>query len=491
MNFMGMKRLFAGMILLMTVVSCGLDIWGENGSSDGDLSLDDVTLKFNFSTEYSGNSAIGYIFFEGVTTGYFRVYLSGGKWSRQAFVPLDGESINPVDVLKSGHLTAVLLPQLSGEDRPVFADGKWTWGEGREGLEYYSASQVVYAYSEVKRKPVLSADIAFKAPDNPGITVLVKTPDLDANSVMKVACNNLIPTGLVSVSSNGEIEVLSKNQGDWMDEVNGSVHGRPVASPESVYYYALDADINGTHSYFHFFQTRSAALADGDKTAESASVWKQVGPGYYVTVAGRTFWTTNLAADRHNPEPTPWASAELTWTTENQWNTERYKYSLSEATFADNSELPDVFNWKTLPFYYVTVCGTKGIILADWEDQSNFIFLPLRTTADFYFYASIRKPNSENYDPQDRISNFSWHYNWHYWAKDYLPELYTHDPRDNGTAKEHWMFNWTSTLCFTDASDLHYSYYWAGSSWGGIPDYALMNGDNQPLYFPVRPVKKN
>lgn len=52
------------------------------------------------------------------------------------------------------------------------------------------------------------------------------------------------------------------------------------------------------------------------------------------------------------------------------------------------------------------------------------------------------------------------------------------------------MFNWTSTLCFTDSSDLHYSYYWAGSSWGGIPDYAIMSEDNQPLYFPARPVKK-
>lgn len=456
----------------------------------GDLSVDDIAFDFNFSTEYSGRSSLGYIFFEGVTTGYYRVYLNGGKWTSQKFVTLDGKSVNPVDLLTNRRLTAVLLPQLSGEDKPVFEDGKWTWGKGFEGLEYYFASNVQYDYSEIDGKPALSADIVFKAPDNPGISVLVETPDLDANSVVKVACNNLIPTGLVSVSSEGGIEVLSKNRGDWMDEVNGLVHGRLAASPESVYYYALDADLNGKHSYYHFFQTRSSALADGDKTAESASVWKQVGPGHYVTVAGRTFWTTNLAADRYSPEPTPWVTADLTWTTENQWNAQRYKYSLSEATFADNSELPDGFNWKVLHFYYVTACGTKGIILADLADQSNFIFLPLRTTDDFLFYAIIRKPDSEHYDPQDRFSYFSWHYNWHYWAKDYLPGLSTHEPRDNGTAKEHWMFNWTSTLCFTDSSDLHYSYYLAGSSWGGIPDYAIMSEDNQPLYFPARPVKK-
>ena len=484
-----MKRFFAGMFLLMTVVSCGLDIWGENGSQEDGISVAGVTLDFKFSTEYSGRSSIGYIFFEGVTTGYYRVYLNDGKWTKQAFVTLEGESVKPVDLLTKSRVTAVLLPQLSGEDKPVFADGKWTWGEGYEGLEYYFA-QVDCAYSEVKKKPVLSADIVFKAPDNPGITVNVKTLDLDADAVMKVACNNLIPTGLASVSSDGGIEVLSGNQGDWMNEVNGLVHGRLATNQESVYYYALDANLNGTHSYYHFFETRSAALADGDKIAGSASVWKQVGPGHYVTVAGRTFWTTNLAADRYSPEPTPWASAELTWTTENQWNKERYKYSLSEATFAGNSELPDVFNWKTLPFYFVTACGTKGIILADWEDQSNFIFLPLRTTNDFLFYATLRKANSDNYDPQDRFDNFSWHYNWHYWAKDYVSEMYSHDPRDNGTAKEHWMFNWTSTLYFPCSNDMSYSYYLAGSARSGIPDYALMNGDNQVLYFPARPVKK-
>ena len=460
---------------------------------NGNLSVDEINFNFNLSTQYTGRSSLAFVFFEGVTTGYFRVYMSGGRWSKQTFVTLDGKTVNVIDLLKDRKLTAVLLPQLSGEDKPVFADGKWSWGAGYEGLEYYSASNVVCHYSEENDEPTLSADIAFNAPANPGITVNVRTPNLDANAVVKVACNNLVPTGFKAVSPTGELELASGNQGDWLCEVNGLVHGRLATSLEGIYYYALDANLAGTHSYYHFYQTRSAALADGDQIAASASTWKQVGPGHFVTVAGRTFWTTNLSADRHSPVQTPWVSAELTWTTENQWNTQRYQYSLSEATFDYNSELPDPFNWKTLPFYFVTACGTKGIILADWDDQSNFIFLPLRTGDDFYFYAIIRKDNSEHLDPNERISHYSWHYNWHYWAKDYTQEMSTHVQTDGSTAAEHWKFNWTSTLCFasaSDASEVIYSYYLAGSSWGGIPDYAIMDNDNQPLYFPARPVKK-
>ena len=465
-------------------------------------------LKFNFNFQDNGSAwAKGgpvFVFFEGVTTGYYR---STDGQDEGTFIDLGGTSVS--DLVKNGKATAVFLDcaEYLNSTNPVsYSDGSWVFNSsdenGFKGWNYSSANKVQYTYTteNVGGTETLSLNADFNLLPPPTSPVKIATDK--ANSV-KFACNYLIPAGLASVGSDGSVNEVEGNAGDWINVIKGGGFAcarltTPAAfipaiyKPESLvyYYFALQTELNGNYSYYHLLDNNGSRLEVSDSNLHCAhigeSAWIQVGPNHFVDLRGKTWWTTNLSSDRHSPLPHPWTTAELAWTPANQWDNDRISKSLSNATFDYNSELPNPFDWNAGEYVYqiISVCGIKGFVYGDLNDLSKFIFLPFANEDDFYFYCCVY-PSS---------TTLRYNYNWHYWAKGNSILLY-HKRNVLGTDDLHWAYNFTSTFYFPSHNDSFYPCYY-GWDWdfqygrGGVPDYALINNDNQQLHFPARPVKK-
>lgn len=476
---------------------------------DPSLSLDDLLFNFNFLDNRSTLSKKGsvFVFFEGITTGYYVIHDDGHvEWQGEYFVDLGETSAS--DLVRSGKLTAVFIA--SDESfkytEPVsYSDGKWVFNsiveEGFEGWNYTSANKVQFSYTienvNGKAKVCLNADINLVTPSGSPLKIAT-----DKYYSLKFACNYLIPAGLASVSSDGTVNEVQGNAGDWINVSSGGYACARLTTPanfvpsiykpeSSVYYYfALQTKHSGEYSYYHLLDNDGSRLeVDSDTMCAHISSgnddWIQVGPGYFVDLRGMTWWTTNLSDDRHSPLPHPWTTAELAWTTGNQWDNSRVSKSLSAATFDYNSELPETFKWNQDGYIYqiISVCGIKGFVYGDLSDLTKFIFLPFAGHNDFYFYADVGE------------TELRYNYNWHYWAKEYHPDLLYHRTGVPGYDDHYWAYHSTSTLHFPSYNDSFYPYYlgtdiklFYGSY--GVPDYAIMSNDNQQLYFPARPVKK-
>ncbi|MBP5228861.1 MAG: hypothetical protein J6Z32_01770 [Bacteroidales bacterium] len=462
-------------------------------ASDPSVTFGNLRYNFNFtingSADWAGEGKV-FVFFKGVTTGYWNVsHISAGDWLYGSFVDLNSTKVE--DVATNGTLTAVWIKRRTSET-PSYSAGKWAFDGQISGVEYLSAVQVPYTVSVIKEgdplveRLQLNANINLVTPAVTGFDVVTEF----VNSV-KVACNNLKPIGFASVNADGSISEVSGNDGDWLNIVNGYAYAQHVATPSALHYYALHRTESYINKYYHLLDdddSRLTILGDGAAHISAAGGvdWIQVGPGYFVeNLAGKTWWTTNLASDRHSAEPHPWTTTELTWTTENQWNEDRGLYSLSKATFDYDSELPEPFNWEQACYIHqnINVCGMKGFIFGDASDISKFIFLPF-PGSDFLFFARIGG------------TSLQFHRNWNYWAKGYYPTMYMHEHDPDGTDDRHWKFNWASALHFPtpeEALNPFYTFYNGSAGnydYRGIPDYGAITGDNVALYFPARPVRK-
>ena len=470
-----------------------------NTDTDPDVNLDDINFNFTFLEDGSNWTQDGrvFVFFEGVTTGYYSIIHDSDGWHNGSFEDLDSNHpTNPAALLVNGKVTAVYLYRQLAE-APSFSYGKWSFG-GVEGWKYISANNVPYTVSSSGSTGTvnITSEINLLTPDNTGIEI---DPEM-ANSA-KFACNYLVPVGLASISGDGTINEVSPNPGDWITVFQQHYAYAKIIDPEpfvpSIYsspstvlhYYALETTLNGNSSYYHLLDDTDARLAIGSDglshiSAEGGGDWIQVGPGKFVTLRGMNWWTTNLSEDRHSPLPNPWANAELVWTTKNQWQSDRCSYSLSESKFDFNSVLPDPFNWQSGNYMYqiITVCGTKGFVYAECSDITKFIFLPLGNHDNIEFNAMI----------YPHATLLQYNLNWHYWAKGYDILLF-HKRDVTGYADEYWAYNPTSTFFFPSFHDPagFYPFYHANMYETGrfVPDYALMYSDNMPLHFPARPIK--
>ena len=469
------------------------------------VDMNDIVFNFNFTENGSQWTKEGpiFVFFDGITTGYYSIIHDGDGWHDGSFVDLGGTQAS--DILESGKVTAVYLDwgeQL--DSNPVsFSNGKWNFlkgGSQTEGWKYLSASKVPFSVSGVTvggtQKTELNSSISIQEPSYNAIAV---DPGITGTTFTKFACNNLIPAGLASISSDGTVNDVEGSAGQWINVISHYACAKLVDSPDYVYYYALHANspsVDNPDSYYHLFDIGNARLNLKGTTYPHAEIsdegedWVQVGKGIFVTMRGTTWWSTNLSDDRHSPLPHPWTTAELVWTTTNQWDNDRVSKSLSEATFDYNSQLPEPFNWHNSDYYFnrlVSILGIKGWIVADQDDYSKFIFLPFANHSDFYFYSKMYPDETE----------LRYNYNWHYWAKGCHPHLLYHRQDVLGYDDRHWGYHFASTLHFPSYNDSFYPYYdgtdinfFSGRC--GVPDYAMLNNyDIQPLYFPARPVKKN
>lgn len=477
-----------------------IKVWLDTETDSG-INLNDINFNFSFLEDGASFTKQGrvFVFFDGVTTGYYSIIHDSGGWHNGSFVNLDASDPTvAADLLKNGKVTAVCLDHLLTET-PSFSNGKWSIG-GIEGWQYISASQVPYIVSVTESGGIktvnISSQVNLQTPENTGIEI---DPEMDYS--VKFACNYLVPVGLASISADGTVNEVSQNPGNWIT-VFEQHHAyariiEPVPFVPSIYdspstvlcYYALQTDNGGNSSYYHLLDLTNSRLAIGSDgrahiSAAGGGDWIQVGPGKFVTVAGKNWWTTNLSEDRHSPLPHPWTTAELVWTTKNQYQSDRCNYSLSQSKFDFNSELPEPFQWNVNGYMYqiISVCGMKGFVYAESNDITKFIFLPLSNGENYVFNAKI----------YPHATLFKYNSNWHYWAKGYNMLLF-HKRNETGYADEYWAYNPTSTFFFPSYNDpggfypfYHANYYETGRF---VPDYALMYSDNQPLHFPARPIK--
>ena len=476
------------------------------------FTLDSFSFDFDFGE--SAREWPVFVFFDGITTGYWHDADGSGSGAG-SFVNLGGTSA--VDLAAVRKVTAVSMPHWTNQTI-VYADGKWTFG-GIEGWEYIADSKVGCEYSLVDGHPNLSAKINLAAPEVTGKEIRVYNNATNA----KVAYNNLIPMGLASISSDGTVSEVGEDPGGWISLVRSSDpestttygYAREVASPASFAYLALERNSGGSKTYYHQFMTSSASALNDYTGAEGAySVvqdnngldWIQVGKDHYATVGGMTWWTTNLAADRSNPEPHPWTAAALSWAqeTDNQFGADRNTRSLSEATFYGTSELPsinsDAPNYRT--FFTATsayhlklrVCGVNGVIMAENAAPANFIFLAVPDREDYefvYYYNSW-------------VDYIVYRANDYYWAKEYDPNQASQTFYYDGShGAGYWNLYRTSAINInfqepggSYVPPYRFPYPDTGADGYGLPDFGCsaepIEGRLQPVrvYLPARPVKK-
>ena len=483
---------------------------------DRTYTLDSFGFDFDFGT--SAKKWPVFIFFDGITTGYW--YDADGKGKGAgSFVDLGGTVAANLAGVKS--VTAVSMPHWT-DQKPVYENGKWTFGK-IEGWEYISHSNAGCKYSLVEGVPRLSAAITMEEPENIGKEIRVYN---NATNV-RVAYNNLIPMGLASISSDGKISEVDEDPGGWIslvrdgDKESTTTYGyaRPVTPQASFAYLALERNNGGSKSYFHQFMANSAsAMNDYVKyyviQDNNGLDWIQVGKDHYVTFtyAGAygnynwTWWTTNLSADRYNPEPHPWTATALTWCPDNeannQWAADRPARSLSNATFYANSELPSInsdgYNYRILysriSACKLRVCGVDGVVIVDNSDIKKFLFLavPEREDYEFVYYYS-KYGDYIVYRAND-----------YYWAKEYNTDQTSQQFHYDGShGAEYWNLYRVSAININFQvpggpyiPPYRFPYEGTGHDGYGLPDFGCsaepIEGRLQPIRvsLAVRPVKK-
>ncbi|MBP5505659.1 MAG: hypothetical protein J6X89_06115 [Bacteroidales bacterium] len=484
------------------------------GAPDVDRTYTLDNFGFNFDFGGTAQKWPVFVFFDGITTGYW--YDADGKGKGAgSFVDLGGTVLANLAGVKK--VTAVSMPHWTNQT-PVYSDGKWTFGK-IEGWQYIAHSNASCEYSLVEGAPRLTASISLAAPQEEGREIRVYN---NATNV-RFAYNNLIPMGLASISSDGNISEVNADSGGWIslvrdsDPESTSTYGyaKLVNSPTSFAYFALERNSGGSKTYYHLFKTSSSyALGDYNKyyvvEDNNGLDWIQVGKDHYVTFSydnkALTWWTTNLSADRYNPEPHPWSAPVLSWCPDNeannQWAADRPARSLSNATFYANSELPSInsdgYNYRMLYSritpYKLRICGVNGVVIMHNPDPSKYIFLAVPDMDGFEF---VYYYNSYNDYIVYRASDY-------YWAKEYNTDQTHQQFRYDGShGAEYWNLYLTSAINinFQEPGGAYippYRFPYAGTGHDGygLPDFGCsaepINGSLQPVrvYLPARPVKK-
>ena len=166
-----------------------------------------------------------FIFFEGVTTGYFTsVSDADGVF---ASAQLNG-TVTIDDLAESGKsLTAVFLPY--GNDATPSYGSNWTFDKGTDS--YFLKATSAYTLTKASGIATLSATLTMAAPSN---YVQFFVPDGEATGSIKLACNAVTPSGLASIASDGTVtEISGGTQGERVTMPAASWLQRPVPSTTS------------------------------------------------------------------------------------------------------------------------------------------------------------------------------------------------------------------------------------------------------------------
>ena len=450
----------------------------------------DFDVLVDNSTERLSEVKHLFIFFNDVTTGYLKYTRTGSGWTKE-FVGAAETDVN--NLLKNGKVTAVCIPRLSDGDAliatPSCMAGEWIFGNGLKGMKFLAAEKASYI-ATVERvggvdKMTLNGTINLQDPDYPDdvgeFALTGTTPGGNANCP-SFAGSKFKPYGLVSISSRGGIEQMNANVGDWTCAVNGWVFGDFEPTEDVCSYYALQTNISGTLTYYHYYDP---VMADPSSPYWIPD-WIQVGPGCTVDFGGTQWWSTNLKDD-HTPEAHPWVAAMHTWRT--QGHTDWYgnfdvNYSLSRTSFnfasSSDSRLPSESEFQTMlnatDCYPAHICGVDGALFVSKNDNSKYLYLIYVGDGD-YFYA---------FDPRSLVNEYEYINKGRYWIQDFDDEVIYHTI--DGYIKIEECFYWVKTFVF-DINNI------AARKIEEVPDRPTWPAlDDQVDFFwlenPARPVKK-
>ena len=306
-----------------------------------------------------------FIFFEGVTSGYFTsVSDANGVF---ASAQLNG-TVTVNDLAESGKsLTAVFLPY--GNDATPSYGSNWTFDKGTDS--FFLAANSPYTLTKASGIATLSATLTMAAPSN---YVQFFVPDVNASGSIKLACNAVTPSGLASISANGTVtEVSSGTQGAFMTAYAATVgsdkgyyaSGKLAATPGTEYYIAIEEGSKYSDYGIH----TNSALANN--AAIKLSAINEVGPQKYTKnkVGGKTWATVNVGASK------PW-----------QYETPQHKWkgeNNSDWTMIASGEgMPEKTDFEALVnnchHSWISIAGVKGYIVIDnaATPTGGYMFLP-------------------------------------------------------------------------------------------------------------------
>lgn len=305
-----------------------------------------------------------FIFFEGVTTGYFTsVSDADGVF---ASAQLNG-TVTIDDLAESGKsLTAVFLPY--GNDATPSYGSNWTFDKGTDS--YFLKATSAYTLTKASGIATLSATLTMAAPSN---YVQFFVPDGEATGSIKLACNAVTPSGLASIASDGTVtEISGGTQGDFMTAYAATVgsekgyyaSGKLAATPGTEYYIAIE---NGTKYYDYGIHTDSELT---DNAAIKLSAINEVGPQKYTknTVGGKTWATVNVSASK----PWEYDVTQYSFAGENDTDWSDAGVIASGEGMPEKTDLEALVN--NCHHTWITIAGVKGYVVID-KSGKGYMFL--------------------------------------------------------------------------------------------------------------------
>ena len=329
-------------------------------------------IKVNYGVETKGKKTAWaegdkvFIFFCDVTSGYLTITYDGTSWVNPA---LHGININ--HLVESGStLTAVFLP-FGNNSVPTYNenDAKWTFNSAADTY-YLKADKQAYTVTKEAGVATLSATLNMTAFSG---FIQFFVPDVNAIGTARLSCNNIYPSGLASISSDGT--VLRDNSASSCDFITGYAatfngdkgyyfygcrYTYTSTSPDRYrYYFALEK--NG--EYFDYYKFNNYSDIGKDSSIKLAHM-RQVGPGHYTTVGGLTWSTVNHGSSK------PWEYDV------NQYYWQDNNIHLLSGEAIPTSDAISTFASNTT-FMRLRVGDVVGYLCIDKTGTGGYMFLPI------------------------------------------------------------------------------------------------------------------
>lgn len=363
-------------LLILVLALAALSACRKSGPADEPVAVTYPLsqLRFDFTVQYptetkavkSGWTAGDqvFIFFSGVTTHYLTLSYDGSVWDTAPTVhPGEGSP----SLSSSGLLTAIYLPY-GNSATPSYSDG-WSFSGNYTDSYFLQAEKVSYHITDMEN--AMSTLGAVLNMEMPAGYAQFFIPNEDATANVRLACNLMKPAGLSSIAADGTVaENTSGAAGDWITGYNATisdakgyyVSGKPVSSPGSDTYFALETE--GATAYKHYYKWRTTPIAVRGAyklPALTLTSWTSVSDTEYVSLAGYRWCTVSYGASM------PWANGTA--------------YAYNE--LPSGVSIPTDDSWNSLlsaaktRWVSMAMGGVSGSLVVEKANESHYLFLPI------------------------------------------------------------------------------------------------------------------
>ena len=362
-------------LLILVLALAALSACRKSGPADEPVAVTYPLsqLRFDFTVQYptetkavkSGWTAGDqvFIFFADVTAHYLTLSYNGSVWDTAPTVhPGEGSP----SLSSSGLLTAIYLPY-GNSATPSYSDG-WSFSGSYTDSYFLQAEKVSYHITDIENNAMgtLGAVLFMEMPAGYAQFFI---PHEAAAANVRLACNLMKPGGLSSIASDGTVtENTSGAAGDWITGYNATigaakgyyVSGKPVSSPGSDTYFALETE--GAAAYKHYYKFRSTPIAvRGAYRLPALASWISVSPADYVSVAGYRWGTVSYGATK------PWEAGTA------------YAFN----AWPSGVSIPTDDSWNSLlsaaktRWISMAMGGVSGSLVIEKANESHYLFLPI------------------------------------------------------------------------------------------------------------------